>query len=129
VKFTPKDPPRRFEVGHGRRFEMSDCGSMRLDADEQITFVTETGAELDVARKAWGFYATPSLNARLAGFDLRAVLTRNRITDRYFVLLVERGREPSFEAYLAAEQMHVVAWLDSTEALSRLRQRMSEPGA
>ena len=57
------------------------------------------------------------------------MLTRNQVTDRYFVLLVERGREPAFEAYLAAEQMHVVVWLDSTEALSRLRQRMSEPGA
>lgn len=121
MKFTPKDPPRRFAVGNAVRFEMADCGSMALDADEQVTFLTPAGGEFDVARKSWGFYATPSLNGRLAQFALRAVLIRNTLTDRYFVVIVERGQEPAFEAYLGQESCEIVAWLDTTETLSRLR--------
>jgi hypothetical protein len=121
MKFTRKDPPRRFTVGNAVKFEMADCGALALAPDEQVTFTTEAGGEYDVARKDWGFYATPSLNGRLEGFGLRAVLIRNRLTDRYFVLLVERGREADFDAYLAQESCDVVAWLDTTEALGRLR--------
>lgn len=121
MKFSPKDPPRRFTVGNQVKFEMADCGSIALGHDEQITLVTERGGELDVARKDWGFYATPSLNGRLSAFGLRTVLIRNRLTDRYFVLIVEQGCEPAFEAYLVQESCDVVAWLDTTEALTRLR--------
>jgi hypothetical protein len=128
MKFDPKDPPRRFEVGNSIRFEMRDCGELRLEPDEQVTFVTPAGGELDVARKSWGFYVTPSLNARLSGFGLRAVLIRNRVTGRYFVLAVEAGREAEFDAYLVQESCVVVAWLDSTEALERLRGAMESSG-
>jgi hypothetical protein len=115
------DPPRRFTVGTGDlKFEMSDCGAIRLEADEQVTFVTEDGAEYDVARKDWGFYATPSLNGRLSGFGLRGVLIRNRKTGRYFVLLVRGGHEAEFAQYCAQETLAVVSWLDSTEVLDRL---------
>lgn len=121
MKFVAKEPPRRFAVGTHVRFEMYDCGSLALEPDEQVTFVSPQGAEYDVARKDWGFYATPSLNGRLPQFGLRAVLIRNRLTDRYFVLLVERGRESAFDAYLTQESCEVVSWLDTTDALSRLR--------
>jgi hypothetical protein len=110
-------------------FEMSDCGALSLEPDEQVTFVTADGGEYDVARKEWGFYATPSLNGRLSRFGLRAVLVRNRLTDRYFVLLVDRGREPEFADYLARESCDVVTWLDSTEALSRLRDALAPQSA
>lgn len=121
MKIDIKDPPRGFVVGNSVKFEMRDCARIALDADEQVTFATAGGAEYDVARKDWGFYATPSLNGRLAEFGLRAVLIRNRLTARYFILLVERGREAAFDAYLVQESCDVVAWLDSTEALDALR--------
>jgi hypothetical protein len=121
MKFDRTDPPRRFVVGNRIRFEMSDCGRLALDPDEQVTLVTPAGAEFDVARKEWGFYATPSLNGRLAKFGLRGVLIRNRLTGRYFVLLVESGREAAFDAYCTHESLDIVAWLDSTEALDGLR--------
>lgn len=121
MKFVPKDPPRRFEVGNVVRFAMSDCGSLSLDPEEQVTLTTDAGGEYDVARKEWGFYATPSLNGRLAAFGLRGVLIRNRLSGRYFVLLVERGREAAFDNYRTQESLDVVAWLDSTEALDDLR--------
>ncbi|HLN09267.1 MAG TPA: hypothetical protein VK281_09945, partial [Xanthobacteraceae bacterium] len=71
MQFDPKVPPRVFTVGNSGPIEMRDCGMVALDADEQLTFVTERGAEYDVARKDWGFYATPSLNGRLMQFGLR----------------------------------------------------------
>ena len=90
MKFEPKSPPREFEVGYDVKGVIRDCGTMRLAPDEQITFVTDDGGEYDLTRKEWGFYATPSLNGRLAGFNLRAVLVKNRI-DRFFVRNAFRG--------------------------------------
>src|SRR3984885_14339683 len=102
MKFDPKNPPRPFEGGFDKKGVIHDCGTMHLAADEQITFVTESGNEYDVTRKDWGFYAGPSLNGRLLQFNLRAVLLKNRI-DRYFIMLVVRGKETSFDRYVSAE--------------------------
>ena len=121
MKFDELTPPRVFTVGNSVRFDMRDCGRVALEPDEQVTFTTEGGGELDVARKDWGFYATPSLNGRLEGFGLRAVLVRNTLTGRYFVLVVECGKEVAFDAYLVQESCEVVHWLDTTEALEALR--------
>ena len=123
MKFDEKDPPRVYEVGFGETIQMHDCGELRLEPDEQVTLTTEAGAEYDVARKDWGFYATPSLNSRLEGFGLRGVLVKNRL-DRFFVLLVERGKEASFERYLGIEELELITWLDSSEALGELERRL-----
>jgi hypothetical protein len=127
MRFGRKDPPRKFVVGNSHSITMSDCGTIALAPDEQVTFVTESGAEYDVARKDWGFYATPSLDGRLAGFGLRGVLIQNRDTERYFVLLVERGCEVRFEAYLAAENLRIVHWLDSQEACATIDRDIGVP--
>jgi hypothetical protein len=124
MKFEAKTPPRRFTVGNSVKFDMLDCGEVRLQPDEQVTFRTATGAEYDVAAKGWGFYATPSLNGRLEQFGLRGVLIRNRDTSRYFMLLVESGKEVLFDTYCNQENLAVVAWLDSTEACESLRERL-----
>ena len=126
MKFAPKNPPRRFAVGNAVKFEMQDCGSLALAPDEQVTFTTEGGAEYDVARKDWGFYATPSLNGRLEQFGLRGVLIKNRGTGRYFVLLVEKGQERSFDRYCAQENLAVIAWLDSTASLDALARKLEK---
>lgn len=123
MEFTPKQPPREFEVGFDKKGVIRDCGMMHLDADEQITFVTEAGNEYDVTRKDWGFYAAPSLNGRLLNFNLRAVLVKNRI-DRFFVMLVERGKESAFDRYVAEEPLQIIAWLDTTEALLGLAEKV-----
>jgi len=125
VKFEFNNPPRRFIVGNSVKFDMHDCGKLELAADEQVTFVTEDGAEYDVARKDWGFYATPSLNGRLKQFGLRGVLIKNRDTARYFVLLVQRGHEPQFNDYCVQENLALIAWLDSTEQLDGLAEKLS----
>ncbi len=120
MRFTPVDPPRVFQVGHDVKIDLRDCGRVELDADEQVTFVTPSGAEYDVTRKSWGFYATPSLNGRLARFGLRGVIVRNRL-DQLFLLLVERGSEAEFDRYVADERLEVMVWLDGPDAPARLR--------
>jgi len=129
MRIEINNPPRMFEVGNSPtvRIRISDCARIELMPDEQVTFVTEQGAEYDVTRKDWGFYATPSLNRRLASFGLRGVLARNA-AGRYYVFLVERGREHSFDAYLRQEANEVVAWLDSDEALAAVAERVARRG-
>jgi len=127
MKFTPSDPPRVFDVGHGeKKIRLKDCGRVELDPDEQVTFTTPSGAEYDVARKSWGFYATPSLNGRLQRFGLRGVLVKNQI-EQYFLLLVERGQEAAFERYVVDERLTVVSWLDESGVLERLEARLQSP--
>lgn len=119
MKFERKDPPRKFEVGYEKKSFISDCGNLDLADDEQVTFTTPAGGQYDVTRKNWGFYATPSTNGRLKNFGLRSVLVRNR-DDRYFVLLVEKGKEAEFDAYAKGEPLTLVCWLDDLEALKRV---------
>lgn len=123
MKFEPRDPPRAFSVGPEGQLVMRDCGTVHLAADEQVTFVTSQGAQYDVARKEWGFYATPSLNGRLTAFGLRTCLACNS-AGRYFVLLVERGQEAAFAQYAACETLRVVAWLDDADTLAAIERRV-----
>ncbi|MBI4343023.1 MAG: hypothetical protein HY599_06620 [Candidatus Omnitrophica bacterium] len=128
MQLTPVDPPRVFDVGCLVKIQLKDCGRVALEADEQVTFVTETGGEFDVVRKSWGFYATPSLNQRLPRFGLRAVLVKSP-DGKYYVWLVERGKEPDFQRYLEAERQAVVSWLDTDQALERLAKQMERAPA
>lgn len=124
MKFISIDPPREFSVGFGNPpVTMRDCGRVELEPNEQITLTTPLGAEYDIARKSWGFYATPSLNGRLTQFGLHAVLVKNRI-GRYFIVLIENGCERLFEEYCAVENLSCVCRLDSTEALRALEERV-----
>ena len=124
MKFDRKDPPRRFTVGNSVRFDMHDCGALRLEPDEQVTLTTPKGGEYDVARKSWGFYATPSLNGRLPQFGLRPALVKNLGTLRQFVLLIERGSEADFDAYCVQENLAVIAWLDDEATLAAIESAM-----
>jgi hypothetical protein len=51
------------------------------------------------------------------------VLIKNRGTGRYFVLLVERGPESSFDAYCIQENLAVISWLDNTQVLDALAEK------
>lgn len=123
MKFTPQQPPRAFQVGPTRQITLLDYGKIRLEPNEQVTFTLPEGGEYDVARKEWGFYATPSLNGRLEQFGLRGVLIKNRVTGKYFVLLVERGKEKKFDEYCQQENLAVVMWMDCSRALESLEKK------
>ena len=116
MKLEPKQPPREFEVGFEHKSTISDCGTIKLAENEQVSLITEKGGEWDVVRKKWGFYATPSINGRLSDYNIRSVLVKNRI-DRFYILLVEKGHEADFKDYMRLEKMTIVAWLDEPEHL------------
>jgi hypothetical protein len=124
MRFYPKEPPREFEVGFGKKVIIRDCGVLELAADEQVTLITEQGGEYDVTRKSWGFYATPSMNGRLSSFGLRAALVKNRL-NRHFVLLVENACQHAFQQYCEQEPLTVVAWLDDPRDLERIGRAIS----
>lgn len=109
MRIDHKTPPRRFRVGDGA-IELAHVADVGLDADEQVTFVGASGSEFDVVRKAWGYYATPSLNGRLPAHGLRPALCAGG--DRLYLLLCETGAEAEFAAYLDAQSMRVLHWFD-----------------
>lgn len=120
MKLSEKIPPRRFVVGTGlAATELRDCGTIALEPDEQVTFVSDGGREYDVCRKSWGYYATPSTNSRLSGFGFRTALVLNAI-GRLFVMIVERERCAEFEAYCALDGQRVLVWLDDPGDVERL---------
>ena len=115
MKIERNEPPREFAVGNEPRINMRDCGSVHLSADEQITLKTEAGGEYDVARKNWGFYATPSVNGRLKRFGFRTALVKNRL-GQFYVMLIENGHESEFDSYLQREGMTVTEWLSDLDS-------------
>ena len=123
MKLNVKQPPRVFDPGTNGKIKIKDCAEVHLAADEQVTFFTEKGAQYDVCRKSWGFYATPSLNGRLKDHHLRAVLARNE-KGKYYIFLVEEGRERDFEKYVQSEKQTLVTWLDEDRLLQALEHCM-----
>ena len=125
MNFNSIMPPREFRVGRAGEITLKDCGHIRLEAEEQVTFVTGSGAEFDVARKSWGFYATPSINGRLKRFGWKTALVRGADAKAY-VLLVEAGYEKHFSDYLATEGHHLLCWLDDDAVLDRIERMSAE---
>ena len=126
MKIIELDPPRVFTIRKESPLEIRHCANIKLEPDEQVTFVTESGGEYDVTRKSWGFYATPSLNGRLQKFGLRAVLVKNPDA-KYYILLVESDREADFQRYLNDEGIIIVSWLDNDKDLGYLEQELKNP--
>lgn len=109
MKVEHKAPPRRFSV---KGVDLRHVADIALEPDELVTFTTESGAEYDVTRKAWGYYATPSTNGRLREKGLRTALVHSRTTGRRYVLLVEPAKMMDFGVYLEDQALAVEAWLD-----------------
>jgi 2-polyprenyl-3-methyl-5-hydroxy-6-metoxy-1,4-benzoquinol methylase len=128
VKFSAIEPARIFRTGRDEPIEIRDCARIALDADEQVTFVTESGAEYDVTRKEWGFYAAPSLNGRLLDHGLRAAIARSHV-GKYYLFLVQRGCEAAFQAYLDRERNVLIRWLDSADSLGAIPAAAAPPAA
>ncbi len=128
MRFAATIPPRAFRVGPAGDIELLDCGSVFLEPDEQVTFRSPGGGEYDVVRKSWGYYATPSLNGRLARFGLKGRLCLSR--GACYLLLVEAGREVENDAYLQEQGMEHLAWLHDDVGIRRLAEglRPGDPG-
>lgn len=123
MKLVLIDPPRKFKVGKEGKITLSDCAHIVLSPDEQVTFKTESGKEFDVARKSWGYYATPSLNARLASFGLKSALVKSP-ENKYYIFMLESGKEKEFDDYIQDEGHKIIHWLDTTENLESLERKL-----
>ena len=119
MKFEVKKPPRIFEVGDRNKISIADCADLDLEPNEQVTFKTASGAEYDVTRKEWGYYATPSTNGRLKRFGWRTALVRSP-RGQYYIFLMEPGKQAEFDSYLNEEGHSVVKWLDDEKELAGL---------
>jgi hypothetical protein len=111
MKWQAQDPPRIFSVGVNQSIEIRDHGDIFLEPDGQVTFVTQSGARHDFAAKDWGFYATPSLNGRLAGEGFKTALVQND-SGRIYIMVVEIGKLHLFERYCQVENQILLEWLD-----------------
>ena len=111
MKFIEKNPPRIFTTGTKGRSPISDCGEVYLNPDEQITFVTASGKNYDFVAKDWGYYATPSINGRLAREGFKTAIVKNQ-GGKYFIMVVDKDSLADFEAYLSTENSTTIDWLD-----------------
>ena len=111
MKINYNEPHRSFYVGKDDEIKIDDCGSISLENNEQVTFLTECKREYDVVKKDWGFYATPSVNNRLRKEGFKCALVKNK-EDSLYVMLVEENKLKSFENYIKEEENHIVMWLD-----------------
>ena len=111
MKFSRKKPERSFFVGKNKEIKIEDCGSIQLDNDELITFLTKDNKEWDVVKKNWGFYATPSINDRLYKQGYRCALVKNKKGSLY-IMLVDKNKLNKFNNYILKEDNHILMWLD-----------------
>ncbi len=111
MRFERTDPMRVFQVGLDQQISISDCGRVYLEPDEQVTFVTRAGKEHDFVAKNWGFYATPSINGRLADQGFKTALVKNSF-GKYYIMVVDPDKMADFNAYLKIERHEIAEWLD-----------------
>lgn len=125
MKSQLKSEPRVFACGKQNEVVIRHYGSLELAPDEMVAFTTESGTEFDVGRKDWGYYALMSVNARVRDHNLRTALMRNQM-NRFYVVLVEVGKEDLFQQYLLEKNQELVCWLDNDQTLNRIRDVMRE---
>ena len=111
MKILEKKPSRSFIVGKNKDIKIEDCGSIKLDNNEHITFLTNDKKEWDILKKDWGYYATPSINDRLRKQGFRCALVKNKRGSTY-IILIEQNKINQFDSYISHEENHVVMWLD-----------------
>ncbi len=111
MKLELKDPPRIFDVGVDGGIKIKDMGDVHLAPNEQLTFVTDAGANFDFVRKNWGFYATPSINGRLVQEGFKTALVENE-GGRIYVMVIEEIMMLHFEEYCRIEGQKILRWLN-----------------
>ena len=110
MKIEIKKKPRKFKINIGRKkIELSDTAKINLKKNEQVTF-SYLNSEYDVAKKDWGYYATPSINGRLKNFGFRTFLIKNR-TNKIYIFLVHKNKMKTFRKYCKDDKQKVVTEL------------------
>jgi hypothetical protein len=111
LEINSENKPRSFVVGKDIKTIISHEADILLKPNEQVTFLTENGSELDFVRKSWGYYATPSMNKRLKKFGFKTALVQN-MKGCIFICVVEAVRMDLFGDYCNERKQTVLMWLD-----------------
>ncbi|WP_321401334.1 hypothetical protein [Maridesulfovibrio sp.] len=112
MKFDIKQPPRKFTPMQG--IELSDCGSIELAVDEQVTFIDENNYSSDYTKKEWGYYLANSLNYRLTeqGFKTGVFISKKQNPPSIYVCTVNTDEIEKFNNYLKQVDGQLIIWLD-----------------
>ena len=113
-----KNKPRIFSVGLNNEILIKDLGSIKLEANEQLTFISETGSKYDFSKKSWGYYATQSINNRLLNEGFKTALVLNKL-NRIFIMVVEKKFMKKFIEYCESEDQKVLIWLEEFEEVKK----------
>ncbi|HVN96934.1 MAG TPA: hypothetical protein VMT62_10930 [Syntrophorhabdaceae bacterium] len=117
MKLFLKDQPRIFEVGD---ISIRDYGKISFENNEMLTLLTAAGRECDITAKDWGFYLTPSINARLREQGFKVALVKDP-QGKLFINAVEEEKMALFEEYLTGGQNgSVICWLDEWSETERI---------
>ena len=111
MKINTTNKPRIFVVGKDIKTTISHEADIELIPNEQVTFLTDSGSELDFVRKSWGYYATPSVNKRLKKFGFKTALIQNEKGNIY-VCVVESLKIELFQKYCINRKQTILIWLD-----------------
>lgn len=110
---------RKFRAG-SQNILLKHCGNIFLKNDEVVTFVDQDAGEYDICKKAWGYYATPSINSRLKKFKFKTVLVKND-AGKYFILLVKKNKIQEFKKYLKSENIKIICFLEEDKNYSKIK--------
>ena len=93
---------------------LKDMGNVRLEDEEQLTFVTQSGKTNDIVKKDWGFYLGNSINWNLKHQGFKTALVESCFSGerRLYINLVEVDMISSFEEYIRKYNAKVISWLD-----------------
>ncbi len=107
MKIKIKKKPRIFNVNVGNtKIRLKDTAKIMLNKNEQVTF-KYLNSEYDVAKKDWGYYATPSINGRLKKFGFRTYLIKNK-RDKLYIFLVHKNKMRAFKKYCKDDNQKIV---------------------
>ena len=107
MKIKIKKKSRKFKVNIGeKKIELSDLATINLKKNEQVTF-KYLNSEYDVAKKDWGYYATPSINGRLKKFGFRTFLVKNK-SNKIYLFLVHKNKIKSFTKYCKEDNQQIL---------------------
>lgn len=107
MKIKIRKKPRRFKVSVGNiNIQLNDMAKITLKKNEQVTF-KHLKSEYDVAKKDWGYYATPSINGRLKKFGFRTFLIKNK-KNKLYIFLVHKNKISSFKKYCKNDNQQIV---------------------
>jgi len=106
IMFRPFLPPRQWRVGKNREILISEIGQLSLGVNEQVLISGLEGPAYEVVRKAWGFYAAPSLDSRLPSYGLTGLVVAND-AGRHYLMIVDNSRYDEFLSYCTRESLEI----------------------